>query len=77
MNAPHRRLVGLAVVAVTSLSAGQALALCPNCLGQTRAFTTTLSLVGAFLLVPFLIAFIAFRRIRRATTRARSPGLKG
>ena len=55
--------LGLAVVAVTPSSAW---ALCPNCLGQSREFPPTLKLVGGFLLVPFVIAYVAQRIIRRA-----------
>jgi len=50
---------------MTSLPA-PAFALCPNCLGQARTLTPTLRLLGAFLLIPFLIAYVAARLIRRA-----------
>ena len=48
---------------------GSAWALCPNCLGQTRSVTPTLELIGLFLLLPFLVAFGVFRRIRRVSSR--------
>ncbi len=41
-------------------------ALCPNCLAQTRTLTPTLRLLGVFLLVPFVVAYVVFRAIRRA-----------
>jgi hypothetical protein len=41
-------------------------ALCPNCLGQARRLTPTLELLGGFLVVPFVIAYVIFRVIRRA-----------
>jgi len=44
----------------------RAFALCPNCLGQARSLTPTLRLLGAFLLIPFVIAYVAARLIRRA-----------
>jgi len=44
----------------------RAFALCPNCLGQTRNLTPTLRLLGAFMLVPFIVAYVAARLIRRA-----------
>jgi hypothetical protein len=60
-------------MAMAMASAGVALvlpasawALCPNCLGQTRDLGATLTLVGGFLLVPFLVAYVAQRVIRRA-----------
>ena|GEM_PF-5771409 len=40
-------------------------ALCPNCLGQTRSLTPTLELLGGFLLIPFVVAYLALWRIRR------------
>jgi hypothetical protein len=41
-------------------------ALCPNCLGQNRSLTPTLELLGAFLLVPFVVALVVLRVIRKA-----------
>ena len=60
--------VGAAVAVLLGRSAA-ALALCPNCLGQNRALTPTLELVGAFLLVPFAVALLVARAIRRALRR--------
>ena len=51
-------------------SASDALALCPNCLGQARTLAPTLRLLGAFLLVPFLAFYVALRLIRRACRAA-------
>lgn len=66
-----RRLRPPAVAVTTVLAltavAGEAQALCPNCLGQNRSLTPTLELLGAFLLVPFVVAFFVLRAIRRAT----------
>jgi hypothetical protein len=59
-------LIGLAVALALTLLSSPAFALCPNCLGQTRSASPTLRLLGAFLLVPFLIVYIASRIIRRA-----------
>jgi len=56
----------IATIALALLIPARAFALCPNCLGQTRALTPTLRLLGAFLLVPFLVAYVAARLIRRA-----------
>jgi hypothetical protein len=41
-------------------------ALCANCLGQTRTLTLTLEWLGAFLLVPFAVAYVVYRVIRNA-----------
>lgn len=62
-----RGLVALTLVVAPQ----QAMALCPNCLGQTRNVTPTLELLGLFLLVPFVIAYVVLRRIRRACRDAR------
>jgi hypothetical protein len=42
------------------------LALCPNCLGQNEFLTPTMKLVGLFLLVPPIVAWLVVRAIRRA-----------
>lgn len=42
------------------------LALCPNCLGQNEVLTPTMKLVGLFLLIPPIVAYVVFRAIRRA-----------
>jgi hypothetical protein len=44
----------------------RAFALCPNCLGQRSGLTPTLQLVGLFLLVPFTVALVVYRLLRRA-----------
>lgn len=56
-----------AVIGCGGLLARDAYALCPNCLGQNRALTPTLELLGAFLLVPFVVGYFVLRAIRRAT----------
>ncbi len=60
------RLAAASSALVVSLAASPAFALCPNCLGQARSLGPTLRLLGAFLLVPFVIAYVAARFIRRA-----------
>jgi hypothetical protein len=55
-----------AVVVAVLLAASRAWALCPNCIQQSP--TSTLRLVGLFLLVPpavFFAVAIAIRRIQR------------
>lgn len=64
-RAGARGLAGLAMTALV-LGSSRAFALCPNCLGQTRTLTPTLRLLGAFLLVPFVIVYVVARVIRRA-----------
>ena len=52
-----------------ALLARPALALCPNCLGQSSTLGAALRLVGIFLLVPPAIFFavaIAIRKLSRA-----------
>jgi hypothetical protein len=69
MKAARVRLVLLvAAVLLVSLAllSPNAWALCPNCLGQNRSLTPTLELLGAFLLLPFLITYVVLRSIRRA-----------
>ncbi len=61
-----RTRLGLMLSGALVLLPAQAFALCPNCLGQTRTLTPTLRLLGAFLLVPFVVAYVAARLIRRA-----------
>lgn len=56
--------IAIAVIAVGIPAS--AWALCPNCLGQSRDLGATLKLIGGFLLLPFLIAYVAQRIIRRA-----------
>jgi hypothetical protein len=58
-------VVAVAVATAVALAAAPAWALCPNCLGQTSTLTTTLRLVGLFLLVPPAIFFVVARVIRR------------
>ena len=56
----------LAVVLIVLVTASRAWALCPNCIQQSP--TSTLRLVGLFLLVPpavFFAVAIAIRRIQR------------
>ena len=66
---------GRAVIIIVTLGAGlvllarPALALCPNCLGQSSTLGAALRLVGIFLLVPPAIFFavaIAIRKLSRS-----------
>lgn len=59
------RVLPLVLTSVV-LTATPAWALCPNCLGQNRSLSPTLELLGAFLLVPFVVGFLVLRAIRRA-----------
>ena len=61
-----RTVLALLVVSLALFSSARAWALCPNCLGQNRSLTPTLELLGAFLLVPFVVALVVLRVIRRA-----------
>jgi hypothetical protein len=67
-----RRAVGIAVAPViASLVASPAWALCPNCIAQSP--TSTLRIVGVFLLVPpavFFAVAIVVRRIVRSERRS-------
>jgi len=67
--------LGRAAAAALALAAWPraALALCPNCLGQADRLTPTLKLVGLFLLVPFAVAAVVIRIVRRATGAAAPP----
>jgi hypothetical protein len=60
-----RVLASLAATAVLVAGQASAWALCPNCLGQKAALTTTLRIVGVFLLVPPAIFFAVAKIIRR------------
>jgi hypothetical protein len=69
-------LAGATVVAVAVLlaSSGDALALCPNCLGQNATLTKTLRLVGVFLLIPPAVFFTVVRVIQRLDRQSRRDG---
>lgn len=65
-----RRAVVIAAAATAALAAPPAWALCPNCIAQSPS--STLRLVGLFLLVPpavFFAVAIAVRRIMRRAAR--------
>jgi len=64
-----KRATSVFVAMALGLFAHDAAALCPNCLAQSQSFPPKLRLVGAFLLLPFLIALIALRQIRRLHRR--------
>jgi hypothetical protein len=55
------------------LGARPALALCPNCLGQSPSLSPTLRLVGVFLLVPPAVFFVVALVIRRLGRQSASP----
>ena len=65
----RRAVVIAAVVATAWLAASPASALCPNCIAQSPS--STLRLVGLFLLVPpaifFAVAIVVRRILRRAS----------
>ena len=69
------RAAAAALALATALAAWPraALALCPNCLGQADTLTPTLKLVGLFLLVPFAVAAVLIRIVRRATGAGARP----
>jgi hypothetical protein len=60
-----RVLAPLAAAATLAVMPAPAWALCPNCLGQNTTLTTTLRIVGVFLLVPPAIFFAVAKIIRR------------
>jgi len=62
---PAARIIVVVLASVVATTT-EAWALCPNCLGQNRSLTPTLELLGAFLLVPFVVGFVVLRAIRRA-----------
>jgi hypothetical protein len=41
-------------------------AACPNCIGSQDNSSTILKVVGAFMLVPFVVFYVVLRIIRRA-----------
>jgi len=56
------------IVVATVIADRSAWALCPNCLGQSPSVSSTLALVGVFLLVPpavFFAVAVAVRRLGR------------
>ena len=57
------------------LVAGPAWALCPNCLGQSPSLSSTLRLVGVFLLVPPAVFFAVAVTIRRLCRQSAPPSL--
>lgn len=67
-----RRLTVVATLLIAF--SGQALALCPNCLSQSREMSPELRLVGLFLLVPFVVFALAARAIWRASRREANAG---
>lgn len=69
---PRCLTVILAVIA--SLSSQPAWALCPNCLGQSSRVSTTLGLVGLFLLVPFAVFFAVAVAVKRLSRHSLPPG---
>ncbi len=63
------RAVAGVVAASVLLAATSAWALCPNCLGQSSALSSTLKVVGVFLLVPPAIVLVVTLVIRRLARR--------
>jgi hypothetical protein len=68
------RLAALVTLGLWVVSSRLASALCPNCLGQARAWTARQELLGGFLLFPFLTAWLAARLIRRFSRPPSQPG---
>jgi uncharacterized protein YqgC (DUF456 family) len=66
-------LVGALVASFVALASAPVWALCPNCLGQSRDLGATLKLIGGFLLIPFVVAYVAQRIIRRACRTSPPP----
>jgi hypothetical protein len=68
----------LVLVATLALASTPAWALCPNCLGQSSSLSTTLRLVGLFLLVPpavfVAVALVVRRLVRQSTPPAPASG---
>jgi len=75
-----RRALAIVAAAGLALAARPALALCPNCLGQSSKLGAALRLVGLFLLVPPAIFFavaLAVRRLQGAASAPPSGGAGG
>jgi hypothetical protein len=68
------RLAALVTLGLWVASSRPVFALCPNCLGQARLWTARQELLGAFLLFPFLTAWLAARLIRRFSGPPTQPG---
>jgi hypothetical protein len=62
-----------AALVVVMTAARPALALCPNCLGQSPTLTPALRLVGLFLLVPAAVFFVVARLVRRLQRDTEGP----
>jgi hypothetical protein len=60
------KLVGTRLLVAALMLLPQVAAACPNCVGNSDRNTTILKLVGAFMLVPFIICYVVIRIIRRA-----------
>ncbi len=56
-----KRLLVLLLMLLPAVAAA-----CPNCVGGSNRNTTILKLVGAFMLVPFVVFYAVIRVIRRA-----------
>jgi hypothetical protein len=56
-----KKLVLALLVLLPSLAAA-----CPNCVGQSNRNTTVLKIIGAFMLVPFLVFYVIWRVIKSA-----------
>jgi hypothetical protein len=74
MTGAARWTTGISLALAVFLRSSTALSLCPNCLGQAPTLTPTLKLLGIFLLVPFVVTYVAARVIRRACSDLRGSG---
>jgi hypothetical protein len=61
----RRGTVGASAALAAAMLPAPAWALCPNCLGQNATLSTTMQIVGVFLLVPPAIFFFVARVVRR------------
>jgi hypothetical protein len=63
------RAVAVVVATIVLFAAPSAWSLCPNCLGQSSTLSSTLKVVGVFLLVPPTIVLAVTLVIRRLARR--------
>ena len=65
--------LAVAIAFVASMVSPPVWALCPNCLGQSARVSTTLGLVGLFLLVPFAVFFAVAVAIKKLSRHSLPP----
>jgi hypothetical protein len=74
---PLSRGVAIALALIASVFSHPAWALCPNCLGQSPNVSTTLAIVGVFLLVPFAVFFAVAVAVKKIASSGGSEPLEG